>query len=282
MRLEKEKVIAACQPSLLSCVHITPETDTVPGPTDSKFGGDYYLPAGAEAPNMELLAQINLAQVPHRKGFPETGLLQFFLCTDDAVVEDRVYDGFVWQNDAGIFQVMYYPEVQENQPPQKEMIPQERWFKKKVTSGMRFEPEEEIATIAFDEEGRFLIDLGFESLADTLMPVFRAAWAGDKEEDDEDAAGEGVYNLSDCGDTDQFCRDFGNWGFKLGGHPSLRGNDLRLEDAAYAAYSVLLFQFDLTLLSQSCDADTICFFIKPEDLKAGRFDDILMVHHNCY
>lgn len=208
MRLEKEKIIAACQPSLLSCVHITPETDTVPGPTDSKFGGDYYLPAGAEPPNMELLAQINLAQVPHRKGFPETGLLQFFICTDDAVVEDRVYDGFVWQNDAGIFQVMYYPEVQENQPPQKEMIPQERWFKKKVTSGMRFEPAEEIATIALDEEGRFLIDLGFESLADTLMPVFRAAWAGDKEED-EDAAGEGVYNLSDYGDIDQFCRDFG-------------------------------------------------------------------------
>lgn len=286
MRLEKEKIIAACQPSLLSCVHITPETDTVPGPTDSKFGGDYYLPAGAEPPNMELLAQINLAQVPHRKGFPERGLLQFFLCTDDAVVEDRVYDEFVWQNDAGIFQVMYYPEVQENQPPQKEIIPQERWFKKKVTSGMRFKPAEEIATIAFNEEGGFLIDLGFESLADTLMPVFRAAWAGDEEEDDEDAAGEGVYNLSDYGDIDQFCRDFGNWGFKLGGHPALRQAEFRLDEEAYQAYTVLLFQYDLTVLNSkdpmALEKDTFCFFIKPEDLNACRFDDILMVHHNCY
>ena len=30
------------------------------------------------------------------------------------------------------------------------------------------------------------------------------------------------------------------------------------------------------------EKDTFCFFIKPEDLNACRFDDILMVHHNCY
>ena len=93
--------------------------------------------------------------------------------------------------------------------------------------------------------------------------------------------GEG-YDLSDCGGVMDLIEDFGNWGFKLGGHPSLRYDDIRLDDTAYQAYSQLLFQFDLSLLSQSCDADTICFFIKPEDLEACRFDDILMVHHNCY
>ena len=141
----------------------------------------------------------------------------------------------------------------------------------KVTGGMELEAAEEVATLAFGSEEDIVLDLGFESMMEPITALFLEA--------SEDGEG---YDLSDCSGVDDLTWDFGNWGFKLGGHPSLRYDDLRLEDAAYAAYSVLLFQFDLTPLAQDCEADTICFFIKPEDLNACRFDDILMVHHNCY
>ena len=87
-------------------------------------------------------------------------------------------------------------------------------------------------------------------------------------------------------DTDDFYWDFGNWGFQLGGHPALRQAEFRLDDEAFQAYTVLLFQYDLTVPDpedpMDLEKDTFCFFIKPEDLNACRFDDILMVHHNCY
>ena len=41
MRLEKEKLIAACQESLLPCVRITPSQENA-GPADSKFGGKVF------------------------------------------------------------------------------------------------------------------------------------------------------------------------------------------------------------------------------------------------
>ena len=107
----------------------------------------------------------------------------------------------------------------------------------------------------------------------------------DDDDEDEDREEEGVYDLENsCEDTDQFFCDFGNWGFKLGGHPSLRQGEFRLEEEDHQAYSALLFQYDLTPPHDpGCqEEDTFCFFIKPEDLNACRFDDILMVHHNCY
>ena len=149
----------------------------------------------------------------------------------------------------------------------------------KVTGGMKFASAEEVATLGLGVEG-FFFDLGFETGAETVEKLFLADYQRQEAgEPDENPEG---YDLGDCGGVMDLIEDFGNWGFKLGGHPALRYDDIRLDDTAYQAYSQLLFQFDLSLLSQSCDADTFCFFIKPEDLNACRFDDILMVHHNCY
>lgn len=281
MRLEREKIIAACQPSLLPCVHITPEPGKAAGPADSKFGGTFYLPAGAEAPEMEFLAQINLAQVPPLEGFPDRGLLQFFLCTEEEKFESFYEDGCTWKQDAGFFQVRYYSEVPEDVPACENTVPEARWRMDSPEGGMEFEPAEEIATLSMAEDGGFAIDLGFEFLEDALTPIFQAA--GEEDEDGEKE--EGVYDLENsCEDTDQFFCDFGNWGFKLGGHPSLRQGEFRLDGEDLSDYTKLLFQYDLTPPDDASDLemDTLCFFIKPEDLKARRFDDILMVHHNCY
>lgn len=267
----KKQIIEALADTKRPCVRITPQPNKTPAPTDSKFGGDYYLPAGAEAPDMEFLAQVNFAQIPHLEGFPEKGLLQFFLCTEDERFEGFIEDDSAWRADAGFFQVRWYPEVPADGPAHLDTVPENRWAMEKVTGGMKFTPAEEIATLALGEEG-FFFDLGFEDAITPLTQVFMEKKRG--------------YDLSDCGDTDQFCRDFGNWGFKLEGHPALRQAEFRLDEEAYQAYPVLLFQYDLTVLNSkdpmALEKDTFCFFIKPEDLNACRFDDILMVHHNCY
>ena len=275
----KEQIMSVLESTKLPCVHITPEPDETPGPTDSKFGGDYYLPAGAEASEMEFLGQINFAQIPRLEGFPDKGLLQFFLRTGSDEFEGFIEDDSAWRSDAGFFQVRWYPEAPADGPAHPDEVPETRWAMDKVTGGMKFASAEEAATLGLGVEG-FIFDLGFETGAETVEKLFLADYQRQEAgEPDENPEG---YDLGDCGGVIDLTEDFGNWGFKLGGHPSLRYDDIRLDDTAYQAYSQLLFQFDLSLLSQSCDADTFCFFIKPEDLNACRFDDILMVHHNCY
>jgi len=275
----KEQIIAACESTKILSIHIAPKPDKPSGPIDSKFGGDYYLPAGAETAELEFMAQINFAQVPHLDGFPGSGLLQFFLRTGSDEFEGFIEDDSAWRSDTGFFQARWYPEVPADGPVHSDTVPEERWAMDKVTGGMKFASAEEVATLGLGVEG-FFFDLGFETGAETVEKLFLADYQRQEAgEPDENPEG---YDLGDCSGVMDLTEDFGNWGFKLGGHPSLRFDDLRLEDAAYAAYSVLLFQFDLTPMAQDCEADTFCFFIKPEDLEACRFDDILMVHHNCY
>ena len=51
----------------------------------SKFGGSPYLPMGQTYPksesgdNLQLLAQINFAELPENTQYPSTGILQFFI-----------------------------------------------------------------------------------------------------------------------------------------------------------------------------------------------------------
>ncbi|MEG4085090.1 YwqG family protein [Microcoleus sp. POL10_C6] len=55
----------------------------------SKFGGLPYLPKGFEYPKtpdgkyLFLLAQLNFSEVPSLDGFPERGILQFYIADDD-------------------------------------------------------------------------------------------------------------------------------------------------------------------------------------------------------
>lgn len=268
----KNAMIDALAHTKCPAVHITPLPDIECNCTDSKFGGTFYLPAQTQAPvypkygEMEFLAQLNFYKIPHIDGFPEKGLLQFFLCTDEEVMEDLLdHEGSLSSD--GYFQVIYYPQANDEQCFHKGQAVKNRWSMEKLTGAMAFAQTEEIATLSVGEDG-FLTDLGYEGAFDNLSPELM-----------EDAG----YDLSDCPDTDAFCLDFGNWGCKIGGHPSIRQGDMRLLEDTYTEYSILLFQYDLTPLSLGeLEADTFSFFIKPEDLKACRFDDILLCWHNCY
>lgn len=255
----------ALQDTSLPSVHIVPVEDKGLRCTDSKFGGEFYLPKEREVPvgedgeAMEFLAQIRLSQMPHLEGFPKKGLLQFFLCTKEDVMEKM---GAGELASMGHFRVVYYPEITGKETSAcEDKLPKERFPMEKWVKGMRFERTDEVATLSVNET-----DLGYEHAMKALT-VKLLKKAG--------------YDLSDCPDTDQFFEDFGNWGCKVGGHPALRQGDVRREEDAYQAYTTLLFQMDFTT-EEELEADTFAFFIKPEDLAKGYFEDVLLYWHNCY
>lgn len=241
---------------------------------DSKFGGEFYLPADMQVPSgagggeMEFLAQINFSQIPPLPGFPERGLLQFFLCTAEEEMEEMEMAA---PASKGHFQVRYYPCIDwnpsdgQNPAAHQKQAMEGRWPMERLEGGMEFEPVEEMATLSLGEEG-IVTSLGAEGFAEQLT---------------EEELGEAGYDLSDCEDVDRFCMYFGNWGCKAGGYPSIRQGDLRLEEDGFEEYTTLLFQYDLTT-QQELEADTFSFFIRPADLAACCFEDVLLCWHNCY
>lgn len=60
----------------------------------SKFGGLPYFPKGIDYPQtakgeyLSLLAQINFAETPNLEGFPETGILQFYILAEGGYGKD--------------------------------------------------------------------------------------------------------------------------------------------------------------------------------------------------
>ena len=82
----------------------------------SKFAGFPYLPKNFDYPKtpegdyLYLLAQINFAEVPHLEGFPETGILQFYLARTASYGLD--FDNPT--NQTG-FRVLYFPNPYLNE-----------------------------------------------------------------------------------------------------------------------------------------------------------------------
>ena len=77
------------------CVNISADLSEDMTQFDSKIGGTPYIPNGFEYPYsksnpeqpLKLLAQINFADVPHMRDFPEKGILQIYINPAD----DRYY-----------------------------------------------------------------------------------------------------------------------------------------------------------------------------------------------
>ncbi len=92
------------------CIKIT-LTDTKPSVFESKVGGLGYIPHDSSVPTdsegrqLKLLAQIDCAEI-QLDGFPEKGLLQFWLAGTDLYGCD--YDNPTNQDG---FRVIYYPET---------------------------------------------------------------------------------------------------------------------------------------------------------------------------
>lgn len=285
---------------------------------------------------MRFLAQINFAKTPYLEGFPQTGLLQFFLDTNQERFENKIEDADARRQ---LYSVRYYSspdaalqravepqrfaptkvitivtvdgeemteveyrnrlaeaEAQEGKPvsvfmsmmagrgippskpsPAAELRKKAK-FHRQIIPGhidlpwlegkMSFRSHTEAATLSFDED-ELVSDCGYEvGCRRRITPELVIKRSGYDLENNESA-------------IDSFCWDFGNWGTKLGGHPSIRRADSRLELENGADYSVLLFQYDFSS-RKALEADTFQFFIKPRDLEKVCFDDILFCWHNSF
>lgn len=99
-------------------IKITGET---PDLKDSKFGGEPYWPVGKEYPTspegerMVLLAQINCADVPISLGWPQKGIVQFYIVGNDDLYGSFLDDPTVQDG----FRVVYHEDIElesESQP----------------------------------------------------------------------------------------------------------------------------------------------------------------------
>ena len=105
---EMSAVLAALGQHTRPTVTITPVKEAPEAPWSSKFGGQPWWPRDLDYPHsasgnpLYLLAQINLAEAPALPGFPNRGLLQFFIANDEvygfdferSVAEKMVHRGF--------------------------------------------------------------------------------------------------------------------------------------------------------------------------------------------
>jgi uncharacterized protein YwqG len=118
-----------------SFIHIEPFEVQEPLPLwASKYRGLPYLPKNAEYPVagdgrfLVFLAQINFAEMPRLEGYPETGLLQFFISDNDLygleftetsamdfndpnVTAEYAVKQFQLQQQQNYFRIVYYPEL---------------------------------------------------------------------------------------------------------------------------------------------------------------------------
>jgi uncharacterized protein YwqG len=107
-------------------------------PWESKFGGTPYCPLDFDYPTdfegdpLRLLAQINFKEVPKLESFPSTGILQFYIATDDV-------HGIETEKDR---RIVYFPDVIED--PSKlisnfDFVPESRVFPLSHEGQLHFE-----------------------------------------------------------------------------------------------------------------------------------------------
>ena len=258
--------------------------------TDSHIGGIPYLPHNEEYPKGDdgqilwLCAQINFAQMPPMEGFPDKGILQFFLSAFDYDGGFGLYsemDGTI----QGSWRTFYYPSVDETVTEKEcrakmpstweegDML----WRTPKTSLKMIFLP---VKQEAVNEE-----DFRFESL-------FAAALTARLS--DVDPKDYMPYRLRDNAAEEweslrRIREQIRIGGCKIGGYPRYLQDDPRLYseecDKPLEEWDILLFQLDddtatfpageIGDMDINLNGGTLNFLIRPEDLKNRDFSQVL-------
>ncbi|MGJ7902286.1 YwqG family protein [Lysobacter sp. 1R34A] len=234
----------------------------------SKVGGQAYWAAGRDYPRdakgqpLFLLAQINLAEVPKMPGYPERGLLQFFISGDDyygAALDDAHgasrMDALA--NQTG-FRVVYWPELSAAAiaPPKATAGADSLPFDPAKPRRMRFTADHETIGVNDAQFGQAL-----EGGVEPLIERYRSEHPGLSEEDLQDAL------------RDYLARS----GHKLGGYPDFTQSDPREPSDR----RLLLFQLDSDDALMWGDSGIANFFIDPADLARADFSRV-SYHWDCY
>ena len=239
-------------------------TDAVPELTDSKIGGIPYLPRGTSYPldsqgrPLRLLCQIDCrccSGLPRSSGFPQQGLLQFFIRPDGLCgldLDDQTrQDGF---------RVLYHPvidptvteiEVRMRMPP----IDETAVFPVAVSCRLSFTSDEERIS---RDDARF--SERFTQLTGTPPRDLPPS----------------VYT--------KIAYQFDGFGHKVGGYPAFTQEDPRVGEL-YDRYDTLLLQLDSDNAANPRilwgDSGVCSFFIGQDRLRRLDFSDVLY-HWDCY
>lgn len=239
---------------------------------NSKLGGVPYLPQGFAYPcnakggkPLKLLAQLNFAELPVLEGFPDQGILQFYI----AYQEDDDVFGLDFNNAISQkgFRVIYHKDIVSDEgqlqtPPQMEEC-EDIYFPFSGVFKLTGEKKErQMSTEDFRFEKRFM-KLYHEYVSKESKQLF------DLPEEELDY----VFDKIDA---------TGHW---MGGYPSFAQADPREYKKDFEDYSVMLIQIDTDGDGDNeiiwGDCGVANFFITPEQLAARDFSKVLFNWDCC-
>ncbi|MEM9542844.1 MAG: YwqG family protein [Cyanobacteria bacterium P01_E01_bin.42] len=249
LEAERAKIESTLQPYLA----IEPKLVSEATQTQSKFGGFPYLPKNAEYPKtpdgnyLFLLAQINFLDLPYLNNFPDRGILQFYIASDDLYGMD--FDNMSQQSG---FRVIYFPEVSNRADD--------------LVTDFSFLPQPDDLPI---EDGA-IYHLDF-SLQVAPMGVFDYQFDAIFKPEFAHRTEAEYWDF-----VEEYEEFFEPTSHQLGGYPYFTQSDPREKIASDEPYGLLL-QIDSTDDDKIMwgDAGIGNFFIKPSALKTLDFSDIL-------
>jgi len=228
-------------------------------PWQSKVGGEPYLPLGEEYPcNSEgkplmLLAQINFEEMPHLAGFPEKGLLQFYV---DGRNEDYLcgidFDNLTSQKGS---RVLYFDRVEEDESKLRQDTAQ--YQDRKESMGFPLNGASSYS-IKFHREKQYI------SAGDYRFQIMSF----------EDKA------------VGKYDKAFPASGHRVAGYPNFTQEDPR-EKEELKDHKTLLLQIDSEYKESEGvdimwgDSGVGAFFIRPEDLEKRDFTNVLFSWDCC-
>ena len=223
----------------------------------SKFGGIPYFPKEHEYPTdsqgkpMYLLAQINFAETPKLEGFPEKGLLQFYISGND--MYGMSFDDQCKQED---FRILYFPDVIEDEShlvTDFDYLPKpEDYFPIEKQSSLTFILKQAPLSVN---------DYQFEAKILNIDPELKHELFSTYQD---------VYD--EYGDT------FRSEGHKIGGYPYFTQYDPRGLKKNQGEEKILLLQIDSDEKRAGImwgDVGVANFFIAEKDLKNLDFSNVL-------
>lgn len=242
--------------------------------TGSKFGGKPYFPKNitfpvgqafdGEGQPMKLLAQLNFAEIPHLDGYPDHGLLQFFIIPNDLYGAD--FDDETTQKN---FRIIYHENLD-------------------------FSPCEEIPEPDFDDgympfEGEYPLKFELSEMPmlgddfrcdETFISIYQKYFQTDKTSICEVQEEWENKDLFDAFYDDLYSEGLGH---RIGGYASFTQTDPREFDDALKANTELLLQVDSEQVEGVAgrageimwgDMGVANFFISPDDLKNHDFSRV--------
>ncbi len=245
----------------LDVIKITPRTDPIEFIWQSKFGGKPYWPKDMDYPEnnsgkpLHLLAQINFSEVPELEGHPKSGMLQFFIDSDDLYGQEFLEDGKTLEqiitNPNG-YRVIYHENIiQDNALLRNEFpsLKEDEYLPLTHEYSLVFSKESEGVSPSDYRFGNIIESI--DDLSDDVM--------------------ESLYEILSSG------------GSKIGGYAHFTQEDPR-------PYNdndewLLLFQmdsdYDGDVQIMWGDSGVANFFIRPEDLKRQDFSKV-WYNWDCY